>query len=44
LVLALPKAIRLADEFKQVRIMRETVQEGAGQAFIAKDLRPIGKA
>jgi hypothetical protein len=34
LVLTLPKAIRLTDEFEQVRMMRQPIQEGAGQAFI----------
>ena len=41
---ALSKAIRLTDEFEDVRAVSEPVQESSGEPFIAKDLCPIGKA
>ena len=40
---SLAKAVRLADELKNVRFVREAVQQGCGQALIAKDLYPISK-
>lgn len=40
---ALTKAKRLADELQDVRPVRETIQQGGGKPFIAKDLRPIGE-
>jgi hypothetical protein len=39
----LAKAIRLADELEDMGFVREAVQPGSGQAFIAKDLHPVGK-
>jgi hypothetical protein len=41
---ALSKAIRLTDEFEDVRAVSEPVQESSGEPFIAKDLCPIGEA
>jgi len=41
---ALTKAKRLADEFQNMRSIREPIQQGRGQAFVAEDLGPIGKA
>jgi len=41
---ALTNAQRLADAFQQMRSIREPIQQGRGQAFVAEDLGPIGNA
>jgi hypothetical protein len=38
------KAIGLAAKFKNMGMISEPVNEGRGQAFITKDLRPVGKS
>ena len=43
LVLALPKTIGLADEFEQVGVMGEAVEQRSREALITEDLRPVGK-
>jgi hypothetical protein len=40
----LTKAKRLTDELEAMGSIRQTIQQGCGQAFVAKDLGPIGKA
>jgi len=40
---ALAEAIRLAEQFNDVRMMRETIKQRGGQTFVAKDLHPIGE-
>ena len=37
------ETIGLAEQFNDVRMMREAVKQGRGQTFIAKDLHPIGE-
>ena len=40
---ALTEAIGFAEQFNDVRMMRETVKQRGGQTFVAKDLHPIGE-
>ena len=40
----LAKAVRLADELKNVGFVRETVQQGCSQMLVAEDLSPVGEA
>lgn len=40
---ALPEAVGLADEFDDVGLVGQPIQEGQGQFFITKDLSPITK-
>jgi hypothetical protein len=37
------EAIRLAEQFNDVRMVSETIKQRGGQSFIAKDLHPIGE-
>jgi hypothetical protein len=43
LLCALTEAIGLAEQFNDVRMVRETIKQRGGQTFIAKDLHPISK-
>jgi len=38
---ALAEAEGLANEFEDVGVMGQTIQQGGGQPFIAEDLRPV---
>jgi hypothetical protein len=40
---SLSEAIGLAEQFNNVRMVRETIKQRGGQSFIAKDLHPISK-
>ena len=40
----LAKGVRLANGLKNVGLVREPVQQCSRQAFVAKDLYPVGKA
>jgi hypothetical protein len=40
---ALAESMRLADQFEDVGVMSQAIQKCGSQAFIAKDLDPIGE-
>ena len=39
----LSETIRLAEQFDNLSMMSEAIEQRGGQAFIAKDLHPIGE-
>jgi len=40
---ALSETIRFAEQLHNLGMVSETIEQGSGQAFVAKDLHPIGK-
>ena len=43
IVETLPEAEGLADQFNNVGVMRQAIEEGGGKAVIPKELRPVGE-